>query len=137
MISSSDLDSTVRRATFDWLSAQSELNNGVFSREQLIRGFEYASQAVKLVGPKGIFKPKAMDLPLSITTIADGPYDDSISADDFLHYRYRGTNPNHPDNVGIRELMRTRKPLIYFHALMPGRYYALWPVYAVGDDPKR
>lgn len=77
-----------------------------------------------------------MDLPLSITTIADGPYDDSIGADDLLHYRYRGKDPNHPDNVGLRELMRTRNPLIYFHALMPGRYYALWPVYVVGDDPK-
>lgn len=32
--------------------------------------------------------------------------------------------------------MRTRKPLVYFHALMPGRYYALWPVYVVGDDPR-
>lgn len=130
------MDAFIRKAAFDWLGGQSELNNGVFSRLQLLRGFEHAGQTVKLVGPKGIFKPKATDLPLSITTIADGPYDDSIGADDLLHYRYRGTNPNHPDNVGLRELMRARKPLIYFHALMPGRYYALWPVYVVGDDPK-
>lgn len=130
------MDAFIRKAAFDWLACQSELNNGVFPREQLLRGFEHAGRTVKLVGPKGIFKPKATDLPLSITTIADGPYDDSIGADDLLHYRYRGTSPSHPDNVGLRELMRTRKPLIYFHALMPGRYYALWPVYVVGDDPK-
>ncbi len=108
----------------------------MFSREQPLHGFEYAGQPIKFVGPKGIFKPRAIELPLSMTTIADGPYDDSIGADDLLHYRYRGTNPNHPDNVGLRKLIRSREPLIYFHALMPGRYYALWPVYVVGDDPK-
>jgi len=129
------MDASIRKAAFDWLSSQSELNSGVFSRGQLSRGFEYAGEYIKLVGPKGIFKPKSLDSPLSITTIADGPYDDSIGTDDLLHYRYRGNDPNHPDNVGLRELMRTRKPLIYFHALMPGRYYALWPVYVVGDDP--
>ncbi len=130
------MDAFIRKAAFDWLAGHSELNNSVFPREQLLRGFDYAGQMIKFVGPKGIFKPKDMDLPLSITTIADGPYDDSIGADDLLHYRYRGKDPNHPDNVGLRELMRTRKPLVYFHALMPGRYYALWPVYVVGDDPK-
>lgn len=130
------MDAFIRKAAFDWLSAQSELNNGVFSRAELLHGFEYAGERIKLVGPKGIFKPKALDLPLSITTIADGPYDDSVGPDDLLHYRYRGTNPNHPDNVGLRDLMRSRKPLVYFHALMPGRYFALWPVYVVGDDLK-
>jgi len=32
--------------------------------------------------------------------------------------------------------MMKRKPLVYFHGVMPGRYVAAWPAYVVGDDPK-
>ena len=27
-------------------------------------------------------------------------------------------------------------PLVYFHAVMPGRYLAVWPVFIVGDEPE-
>jgi hypothetical protein len=50
-------------------------------------------------------------------------------------YSYRGTNPQHPDNVGLRRAMKRGIPLIYFHSLVPGKYYATWPVYIVGDNP--
>jgi putative restriction endonuclease len=32
--------------------------------------------------------------------------------------------------------MRRRVPLVYFHAIVPGKYLAVWPVFVVGDDPK-
>lgn len=135
-MSKGDADASIRRAAFDWLAAQAELNNGVFPREVLARGFEHEGARICLIGPQGIFKPRQLSVPLSITTVADGPYDDEIGADQRLRYRYRGTDPQHPDNVGLRAAMRLRKPLVYFHALMPGRYYAVWPVLVVGDDPK-
>ena len=52
-----------------------------------------------------------------------------------LRYRYRGTDPNHRDNTGLRELIQRREPLIYFHALVKGKYLAVWPVFVVGDEP--
>jgi putative restriction endonuclease len=74
-----------------------------------------------------------MERPLSITTVANGPYDDAFGPT-LLRYKYRGSDPNHRDNVGLRELIRRREPLVYFHALVPGKYLAVWPVFVVGDD---
>jgi len=33
----------------------------------------------------------------------------------------QGTNPNHWDNVGLREAMRVNAPLVYFQGILPGR----------------
>ena len=62
------------------------------------------------------------------------PYDDAIGDDGLLRYRYRGTNPNHSDNVGLREAMRRRVPLVYFHGIVEGKYEAEYPVFIVGDS---
>ena len=86
---------------------------------------------------QGIFKPRACELPLSVRTAVDGPYDDRAGSDGRFLYAYRGRDPMHRDNVGLRELMRRRIPLIYFFGLLPGRYLAAWPVFVVGDEPER
>jgi putative restriction endonuclease len=78
-----------------------------------------------------------MLLPLSIRTATEGPYDDSFVHGQFLEYRYRGEDPRHRDNVGLRQLMEQSRPLIYFFGLIPGRYLAVWPAYIVGDHPGR
>ncbi|MDR4499641.1 MAG: HNH endonuclease [Candidatus Scalindua sp.] len=88
-----------------------------------------------LVSPQGIFKPKILDLPLSITTAPKGPYDDSFNQEGFLAYKYRGINPEHQDNVGLRKALNKYVPLIYFHGIVPGKYLAVWPVYIIADDP--
>jgi putative restriction endonuclease len=128
-------DADVRRAAFDWLAEQSELYESTLPRSLLERGFIWREQRVPIVGPQGIFKPKVMHLPLSITTVADGPYADSFGPDGLLSYKYRGSDPNHRDNVGLRELMRQRIPLVYCHALVASKYVALWPVFVVADNP--
>lgn len=76
-----------------------------------------------------------MHRPLSITTVHDGPYDDHFGADGLLRYRYRGTDPDHRDNVGLRDALWEGLPLVYFHGVVRGRYLAVWPVYVVADDP--
>jgi putative restriction endonuclease len=76
-----------------------------------------------------------MKLPISITSIINGPYPDSIDEKSgIINYRYRGTNPNHTDNVGLRELMKQKIPLIYFHNIAENKYVPMWPVYIVGDN---
>ncbi len=115
----------VRLAAFAWLSKQSEVDD-VFSWADLQRGFYFQGQRVTLVGQPGIWKPKVFaEIPLSIRTASSGPYDDAVTDDGFLLYRYRGTDPGHRDNAGLREAMRQQIPLVYFHALIPGRYLAV------------
>lgn len=127
----------VRRAAFDWLTEQVELHGDVLPRSLLAQGFTYEGNRVPLLGPQGIFKPRILDIPLSITAIPSGPYDDGYSPEGLLLYRYRGTDPEHADNVGLREAMKRRIPLIYFHRVVEGKYLAVWPVFIVGDDPGR
>lgn len=108
----SDQDARVRAAAFDWLSRESSLRGDVLPRTLLAAGFLLDGVRVPLVGPQGIFKPRGLALPLSITTAPDGPYDDAFGPDGLLRYRYRGTDPNHRDNRGLRECMMRRLSLI-------------------------
>jgi putative restriction endonuclease len=132
-----DLDRRVRLAAFNWLTDQVRIQGDVLSRSLLAEGFEFENQRVPLVGPQGIFKPKLLpQMPLSITTTPEGPYDDSFGSDSLLLYRYRGTDPQHRDNAGLRMAFFRKAPLIYFHGVVPGKYLAVWPVFIVADDPK-
>lgn len=129
-------DSRVRTAAFSWLAEQVDrLGTDVLPRVLLAEGFEFEGTRIHLLGQQGIFKPKVLEAPLSITTVHGGPYDDAFGADDLLRYRYRGNNPNHPDNRRLRLAYEQRLPLIYFHGVAAGKYLASWPVYIVADDP--
>jgi putative restriction endonuclease len=64
------------------------------------------------------------------------PYADEIGPDGLMRYKYRGKDPMHRDNAGLRLAMQRHIPLVYFYGLIPGKYAAIWPVYIVGDDPK-
>jgi putative restriction endonuclease len=131
--------SACRSAAFGWLRQQTELHGDVLTRDALTAGFPLEGQRIRLVGPQGIFKPvQIQHYPLSITTTARGPYKDAFDpAGRYLLYSYRGTNPDHHENRGLRDAMRDRVPLIYFHSTVPGHYLAVWPVYIVNDDPTR
>lgn len=129
-------DARVRAAAFEWLADQVALHGDVIPRPVLARGFVYEGHRVPLLGPQGIFKPALLQAPLSITTAPDGPYDDAFGRDNLLRYRYRGTNPDHRDNRGLRFAMAENLPLIYLHGVVRGRYVATWPVFIVGDRPE-
>jgi len=130
------MDLEIRIATFNWLKKQVEIHGDVLPRTLIQKGFEFQGQRVPLISPQGIFKPRIMDLPLSITTTPNSPYQDQYTEDGFLHYKYQGTDPDYKDNVGLRKVMQEQRPLVYFHGIVPGKYLAVWPVYVVGDDPK-
>jgi putative restriction endonuclease len=128
-------DEAVRLGAFNWLAEQVTIHGEVLPRTLLAKGFEAEGKRIPLLGPQGIFKPQVLrEVPLSITTAPEGPYDDSFSPDGLLLYRYRGKNPEHPDNVGLRKAMQSRIPLVYFHGIIPGKYLAVWPVFIVGDS---
>ena len=131
-----DLDVEIRLAAFDWLSQQISLYGDVLPRSILSKGFQFKGIRVPLLGPQGIFKPSIIkELPLSITTSPKGPYNDSFAPNGFLIYKYRGTDPSHHENVGLRKAFHKSIPLVYFHGVVPGKYLAVWPVYIVRDNP--
>lgn len=131
-------DKMVRLAAFGWLEEQVGIHGDVLPRPLLQAGFDFKGNRVPLLGPQGIFKPAVMSgMPLSITTSPNSPYDDLIGEDRFFTYKYRGTDPQHHENKGLRLAMETQTPLIYFRGIVPGQYFAEWPVFVVGDDPAR
>ena len=138
---SMDLDARIRVAAFNFLADETSLLGEVLPRTLLARGFPFEGRQVRLIGPQGIFKPAILpELPLTITTapIVEGrerPYEDEIGENGLILYRYRGTNPDHHENVGLRKVMACQTPLIHFIGVVPGQYMALWPAFIVGDDP--
>lgn len=140
-MSEADLDTRVRTQAFQFLTEQTRLHGEVIPRDLLERGFDFEGRRVPLIGPQGIFKPALLaEMPISITTVPvkEGearPYDDGVGPDGFLRYRYRGTDPGHRDNEGLRLAMGRGVPLIYLYGVTPGRYMPVWPVYIVRDHP--
>lgn len=129
------IDAQYRRASFDWLNDQVAIHGDVLPWELLQKGFEFSGRRITLVGPQGIWKPAVFpEIPLSIMTRLDGPYNDSFSKDGYLLYRYQGSNPDQWDNAGLRKAWKEQVPLIYFYNISRGYYLAVWPVYIVDDD---
>jgi len=126
-------DHNIRLAAFDWLQIQSEVYIDGIPRPILEKGFEHKGDRITLVGPRGIWKPKQMELPISITTIHNGPYEDEYDDNGFLKYNYQGTDPYNYDNTKLRSVIQEQIPLIYFLSTHAGFYTALWPVFIIGD----
>lgn len=135
-------DEVVRHAAFAYLE---RLTGGDPERlvtwAALTLGLVVNGQPVGLIGASGIWKPAVCELPISVTTAPPkagraAPYDDHMTADGYLRYAYRGTDPQHPHNVGMRRLMAEHVPLIYLHGVTKGEYLAQWPVYIVEDHPE-
>jgi len=130
------MDELIRTAAFQWLEKQYALSGGIFPRKLLEQGFYFHGNRITLVGPTGIWKPAALELPLSITTTTNSPYSDSLTEDGLLRYSYRGIDPYHRDNVGLRKAMQQGVPLIYFLGVEKGKYLAEWPVFIESDHPE-
>ncbi len=128
-------DAEIRLATFNWLQRAVSQHGDILPRALLEAGFDFEGDRIPLVAPQGIFKPRQCELPLTITTAPSGPYDDSFDESGFLSYRYRGDDPHHRDNQGLRSAMLHNVPLIYLHGVVPGKYLAAWPVFIIGDEP--
>lgn len=130
------MDDLIRNAAFTWLEEQTNIHGDVLPWDILHRGFEFRGERIIPIGATGIWKPRSMKLPLSITTSPESRYNDSLTPEGLLKYNYRGTDPYHGDNVRLREVMRLQKPLIYFHGIIKGKYLTTWPVYIVQDNVK-
>jgi putative restriction endonuclease len=134
-------DGRVRAAAFAFLEEQTQAHGEVLSWTSLLEGFQLGGRRVPLTSQQGIFRPAVLaEMPLTIRTApAEAgkarPYDDAVGSDGLMLYRYRGTDPEHRENVGLRLAMQRQAPLVYLFGIVEGQYMPVWPVYVVGDDP--
>lgn len=139
MLGGEDLDARLRAAMFAHLARVSATHpDGVPS--DVINSFTFDGSPMRLLVQPGIRKPAQLDAALTIRTTwtrpgAEAPYADEVGPDWSLRYKWRGIDPNHPDNRALREAMRRRAPLAYFYPVARGVYQAIYPVFLVDEDP--
>lgn len=88
---------------------------------------------------RGIRKPARLEAALSLRTTFtppghEPPYADAEGLDGLLRYKFRGEDPQHPENVALRRAMQMGVPLIWFVAVSPGVYEAIYPVWLVEEE---
>ncbi len=108
-------------------------------RSDAANTFVFGSHPLPLVVQQGIRKPAGFDAALTIRTAYTPPntlppYSDAIGDDGLVRYKYRGTDPAHPDNRALRAAMKAALPLAYFIGVAPGVYVVRYPVWLVAED---
>ena len=138
MADDGDLDTRLRAAMFEHLSRISSTHPAGIPSD-VINSFVFDGNQFRLVVQPGIRKPALLEAALTIRTTwtprgAQAPYADEVGADGTLRYKWRGTDPSHPDNRALRAAMRRKAPLAYFSPVARGVYEAIYPVYLVDED---
>lgn len=137
-------EQALRRTAMAWLDQRTASSHGfhLFTSEELRRGFTFDGDTVPLVGAQqGIWKPRKVTAALSIRTAftppgQSPPYDDTVGADGYLRYKYRGHDPGHADNRALRAAMERGEPLIWFWGVAAATYEAVRPVWLVAEEPR-
>jgi len=116
----------IRLAILHYVDDLSDHGSVPLTRAQL-SSFTFDDELIHLVGPQGIFKPAQLDLPISILTVyrapgEERPYEDVIDENDYLLYKYTGTNPQHHQNRWLRDARDRGTTLLYLEGVAKGRY---------------
>lgn len=140
MTASLSLDDELRAVVFARVQQLRQLHGSHIPRQALMEGVAFRGQRVPIWNyQKGIFKPAVLGVEgaaLSVQTSAESPYEDAHDPDaGHFIYKYRGTDPQHADNVALRRAMWQQRPLLYLVAVDTGFYDAVLPVFVAGDEP--
>ncbi len=130
----------MRTRVFQFLAERTSGGADPISWQSLQNGCVVGGERITIIGQKGIWKPKQLDLPLSITTAPTKsgrprPYEDEITEEGLLTYRYEGTDTSGYRNTWLRQAMEQGRGLVYLHGVSKGWYQATWPVYVIEDHP--
>jgi len=133
-------DQRLRAAAFAFLNRQTQGGLALVKQTDLA-SFSFEGSPVRLMATQqGIWKPRFLEAALSIRTVftADpsyAPYEDEVGSDGFLRYKWRGVDPQHPDNKALRRAMASGAPLIWFRGVASASYHAIYPVFLVDEEP--
>lgn len=119
-------DALIRALAFDYCDRLSNHGEQPIAWADL-SSFSVEGQRVPLVSQQGIFKPAVLELPVSIRTTYRStdqvrPYEDEVDENDYLLYRYRGTDPQHHENRWLRQSKEQGVTLLYLEGVAKGRY---------------
>jgi putative restriction endonuclease len=133
-------DALLRASIFNHLDRLLARNPEGCLPSSLINTFQFKGQPLRLIVQSGIWKPASLSASLTIRTTYTPPnqlppYTDLEGDDGLIHYKYRGTDPNHADNRGLREAMLRGLPLVYFIGVDRGIYFPRYPVWIRAEDP--
>lgn len=129
-------DLSLRDAAMEFVVSQP----GDTVSSDVVQEFVFNGRRVPLMDrQRGIRKPAILAAALSIRTTytppgKTPPYLDVEGPDGLLRYMYRGTDPEHHENVALRAAMTQELPLIWFFGIAPGRYLARCPVWIVAEE---
>jgi putative restriction endonuclease len=136
-----ETDRLIRAGAFaflDGLAAKGQVR----VRQEDLAAFSVAGTPFRLMATQqGIWKPRQLAAALSFRTVyapdpSQRPYDDTEGPDGFLRYKWRGQNPDHPDNRALRQAMVDQVPLIWFHGVGSASYYPIYPVWLADEEPE-
>ena len=106
-----------------------------------INSLNFEGQPLRLIVQTGIWKPAGLDAALTIRTTYTPPDQLPPYADDVdggvVHYKYRGTDPDHSDNRALRQAMVQGLSLAYFVGVAKGVYVPRYPVWLVDENSAR
>lgn len=135
-------DARIRLAAFARIRELDAIHGDAIPWGEIARGFFLDDEHLFLSGKaRGIFRPQRMSrgvLSIKTTMPRAGRqrrYNDIASDDGFFVYRFQGDNPAHSDNRSMRESWEDQSPFIYFHAVAPTVYEAIWPAFISEWDP--
>jgi putative restriction endonuclease len=134
-----ELSRLIRESAMAWLDHR----NADLVTQAALGEFEYDDHRLPLMDrQRGIRKPAGMDAALSIRTVYTEPgrvppYADAEGPDGLIRYKYRGSDPLHPENRALRRAYLDGLPLIWFVGVEPRQYKPVYPVWIVGDEPKQ
>lgn len=131
----------MRAAMFDHLDKLLAASPDGSLSSSVINAFEFEGRVVRLIVQASIWKPAGLQAALTIRTTYTPPNQLPPYADDVeggvVHYKYRGTDPNHADNRALRQAMVEALPLAYFVGVAKGVYVPRYPVWLVDENAVR
>jgi putative restriction endonuclease len=111
--------------------------------EAILNGLTIREEKIFIANKaRGIFKPRQMERGvLSIkTTIPKAgrmnPYSDEEISAGYFHYSLQQGDPNGGGNKYLKQAMVDKSPFVYFFAIAPAVYKAIWPCYVASIDDK-
>lgn len=122
-----------------WLTVRTQDGATTISRDDL-QDFSFEGRQFALLDrQRGIRSPAGWDAALSIMTVwrpegAARPYDDGDGPDGLIRYKWRGQDPDHPENRALRAAYELEVPLIWFYGIAPGCYEPRYPVFLLREE---
>ncbi|WP_416305130.1 HNH endonuclease [Neptunicella sp. SCSIO 80796] len=135
-------DIEIITTAFERVKTLSSLFGAAIPASIISEGFYFHGEKILLDNRAvGIFKPRQMQhcaLSIKTTIRRDGLrgiYNDHQTSDNYFNYSLQRGDPYKNGNAYLWASLERNTPFIYFHAIAPGLYNAIWPCFVSNIFP--